>query len=91
MILLTRLNGAPFAVNADLIERVEQTPDTVVTMVDGRKHVVTETPNQVIDRIVEFRATILVAADRLHGPSPAPEPSTPEPSNRLRLVPGQER
>jgi flagellar protein FlbD len=96
MILLTRLNGAPFAVNADLIERVEQTPDTVVTMVDGRKHVVTESPNQVIDRIVEFRATILVAADRLHSPSPSPEPPSPDPSHRdqssrLRLVPGQER
>jgi flagellar protein FlbD len=65
MILLTRLNGVPFAINADLIERVEETPDTVITMVDGRKHVVSENTAQVIDRIIDFRASILVAADRV--------------------------
>jgi flagellar protein FlbD len=81
MILLTRLNGVPFAVNADLIERVEETPDTVVTMVDGRKHVVAEPTSTVIDKIVEFRASILVTADRLH------EPEQP-PVTGLRLVPG---
>ena len=37
MILLTRLNGPPFALNADLIERAEATPDTVITLVDGTK------------------------------------------------------
>jgi flagellar protein FlbD len=84
MILLTRLNGVPFAVNADLIERVEQTPDTVVTMVDGRKHVVSETTSTVIDKIVEFRASILVTADRLHTPTPSPAPGS------LRLVPTNE-
>jgi len=83
MILLTRLNGVPFAINADLIERVESTPDTVVTMVDGRKHVVSETTTQVIERIIEFRASILVMADRFHSPLPPAGP----PHSPLRLVP----
>jgi len=40
MILLSRLNGQQIALNADLIERAEATPDTVLTLVDGTKHVV---------------------------------------------------
>ncbi len=80
MILLTRLNGAPFAVNADLIERVEITPDTVLSLVDGRKYVVGETAQEVIDRVVAFRASILVVADQLQR-----DPDLPS-SRRLRLV-----
>ena len=37
MIVLTRLNGHAFALNPDLIERAESTPDTVITLVDGKK------------------------------------------------------
>ncbi len=40
MILLSRLNGQQIALNADLIERAEATPDTVLTLVDGTKCVV---------------------------------------------------
>ena len=43
MIVLTRLNRSRFAVNPDLIERVQATPDTTITMVDGATFVVTET------------------------------------------------
>ncbi len=82
MILLTRLNGTRFALNADLIERIETSPDTVVSMVDGRKYVVAESAAEVLDRVVAFRAAILVAADRLHHD---PQPVTGE--RRLRLVP----
>ena len=42
MILLTRLSGSVFVLNADLIERLDSTPDTVVTLVDGKKYVVAE-------------------------------------------------
>lgn len=82
MILLTRLNGTAFALNADLIERVETSPDTVVSMVDGRKYVVAESAAEVRDRVVAFRAAILVAADRLHRDL---QPVATE--RRLRLVP----
>ena len=63
MILLKRLNGTEFGINADLIERLEITPDTVVTLVDGTKYVVADTVEEVIDRIVNFRARIIATAD----------------------------
>lgn len=63
MILLKRLNGTEFGINADLIERLEITPDTVVTLVDGTKYVVADTVEEVIDRIVAFRARIIATAD----------------------------
>ena len=63
MILLRRLNGSDIGVNADLIERVESTPDTVLTLIDGTKYIVAEPAEEVVARIVEFRARILVAAE----------------------------
>ncbi|WP_017873781.1 flagellar FlbD family protein [Candidatus Caldatribacterium saccharofermentans] len=55
MIALTRLNGSVFVLNADLIETIEATPDTVISLVTGKKYVVREKVEEVIDRIVEFR------------------------------------
>ena len=63
MILLRRLDGTEFGVNADLIERLEITPDTVVTLVDGTKYVVADSVDEVIDRIISFRARILSVAE----------------------------
>ena len=65
MILLRRLNGSEIGVNADLIERVESTPDTILTLVDGTKYVVAEPAEEVVARIVEFRARILATAETL--------------------------
>jgi flagellar protein FlbD len=59
MIQLTRLNNHPLMVNSDLIKFVEQAPDTVLTLVSGEKLIVLETTNQVLQRIVEFRRSIL--------------------------------
>ncbi len=61
MIILTRLGGHEMAVNPDLIERAEVTPDTVITMVDGHKIVVAESLAEVIERVRQWRA--VVAAD----------------------------
>jgi flagellar protein FlbD len=85
MIQLTRLNGTPFAVNADLIERIETAPDTVVSMVDGRKYIVAEPYEQVIERVVAYRASILVAADRLQRTDSPSHDDAPG-DRRLRLV-----
>ena len=63
MILLHRLNGPPFALNADLVERAEATPDTVLTLVDGTKYVVAETLEQVMARIQESRASVIALAE----------------------------
>ena len=62
MITLTRLNRSRFAVNADLIERIQAAPDTTLVMVDGATYVVTESMDTVIDRVVAFRARVLGAA-----------------------------
>ena len=56
MITLSRLNGASFAVNCDLIERIDASPDTVLTLVDGTRYVVAESLDEVIDRVRAFRA-----------------------------------
>src|SRR5213078_4477680 len=56
MILLTRLNGSTFAVNPDLVERIQEQPDTTVVLVDGTTFIVTETIEEVIDEIAEYRA-----------------------------------
>jgi flagellar protein FlbD len=65
VILVHRLRGEPLYINADLIESVEASPDTVLTLVDGRRIFVEEPPDAVVDRFVSFRATLLVAADEL--------------------------
>lgn len=65
MILVHRLKGEPFVVNADLIESVEAHPDTILRLVDGRKAVVAETPDEIIALVVAFRGAIVRAADEL--------------------------
>ncbi len=65
MITVTRLNGGAFALNPDLIERVETTPDTVVTLVDGAKYVVSESVDEVILRIRESKASVIALSHNL--------------------------
>ena len=62
MIRVTRLNGEQFALNPDLIERVEAHPDTVAFLVDGTKYVVKETVDEVLQEIREYRAGILATS-----------------------------
>ena len=59
MITLTRLNGSQFVVNSDLVELMEASPDTVITLTTGRKLVVVETVDQVIARVKEFRRALV--------------------------------
>ncbi len=59
MIRLTRLNNQPLTVNSDLIKFVEQSPDTLITLVTGEKIVVRETADEVLARLIEFRRSIL--------------------------------
>lgn len=69
MIVLTRLNRNRFAVNPDLVERIQASPDTTLTLVDGATFVVAETMDAVIQSIVEFRARVLATALDHVGPS----------------------
>ena len=59
MIQLTRLNNSPLIVNSDLVKFVEQSPDTVITLVNGEKILVREKADEVLSRIVEFRRLVL--------------------------------
>lgn len=76
MILLTRLNGSTFAVNPDLVERIQESPDTSVVLVDGTTFIVTETVDEVIDEIAHYRARVIALAHSMHHDAPAaPAPS----------------
>ena len=58
MIHLTRINHAPMVLNSELIEHIETTPDTVISLLNGQKFVVQETAEEVIGKVVEFRRRI---------------------------------
>ena len=55
MISLTRLNGQEMVINAELIETVEKTPDTIIGLVTGKRFIVQETVEEVISRVMEYR------------------------------------
>jgi flagellar protein FlbD len=59
MIRLTRLNHIPLILNADLIEHIDMTPDTVVTLTSGQKIMVLETAEEVVDKVICFRKKLL--------------------------------
>jgi flagellar protein FlbD len=61
MVHLTRLNHVPLVLNADLIEHIESTPDTVITLTNGQKFMVLETSGEIIERIIAFRRAVLNA------------------------------
>jgi flagellar protein FlbD len=62
MIELKRLNGSPLAINCDLIKYAEAAPDTVLTLITGEKLVVLEPCDEVSQRILEYRASVLRCA-----------------------------
>jgi flagellar protein FlbD len=62
---LTRLGGPVFALNPDLIERAEATPDTVVTLVNGSKYVIRESLDQLAALIRAYRADVVAATQSL--------------------------
>jgi len=81
MIRLTRLNRVPLVLNSDLIEHIEATPDTVITLTTGQILRVRESADEVVERIVEFRR-------RIYGPGGQPpevrqEPPFPEANETL--------
>lgn len=70
MILLSRLNGTDIWLSPHHIESVERTPDTIVTLTNGHKYVVRETPEEICDRSVRYYQRIgLVAAEVREGES----------------------
>ena len=60
MIYVTRLNHTPVVLNSDLIEQIETTPDTVISLTTGQKIMVLESTEEVLERIANFRRSIAV-------------------------------
>jgi flagellar protein FlbD len=58
MIQVTRINHVPLVLNSDLIEHIETTPDTVITLTNGQKFVVRESAGEVVQKVVDFRRSI---------------------------------
>ena len=75
MIQLTRLNNHPLVDNSDLIKFVEQSPDTVITLLSGEKIVVRESAPDVLERVVQFRRSVLQGVTLWAGGGSALPPS----------------
>ncbi|HWE54654.1 MAG TPA: flagellar FlbD family protein [Acidimicrobiales bacterium] len=78
MIALTHFgSGTRIALNVDLIEKIEETPDTVITLTNGTRYLVQESLDEIIDKSVEARARAIYVSQHL--------PEQRE-TGRLRLV-----
>lgn len=55
MVRLTKINGQEIYVNNDLIEFIESTPDTIISLTTGKKLIIKETVEEVIDKVLEFK------------------------------------
>jgi flagellar protein FlbD len=64
MIELTRLNGTMMMLNSDLIKTAESSPDTMLTLINGEKLIVRETLAEVSERVIAYRAHLLVTVAR---------------------------
>jgi flagellar protein FlbD len=59
VIFLTRTNGVKFYINPELIQTVEATPDTIITLVSNKKLIVKDTPQEIAERFIEYRRKTL--------------------------------
>jgi flagellar protein FlbD len=59
VIFITRTNGTKLYINPELIQTVEATPDTVVTLVDSKKLIVRDTPQEIAERFIEYRRKVM--------------------------------
>jgi flagellar protein FlbD len=80
MIHVTRLNHKAIVLNSDLIEQIEMTPDTVISLTTGEKIMVLESSDELVERVVTFRRSISACEAR---PLPAvKKASQGEPNGR---------
>lgn len=60
MIRITRLNGNSFILNCEVIETIESTPDTVISTVNGKKYVVADTVEEVVEKVLQYKRKVLL-------------------------------
>lgn len=58
MITLIRFDGVEFVVNADLIETVEETPDTIIRLTTGRKYLVKDSMQEIVNKVTKYKQKI---------------------------------
>ena len=59
MIYLSRLNQEEYWLNPDLIETIESTPDTVITLSNEKKYIVCDTPEDIVQKIINYKQKLL--------------------------------
>ena len=59
MVKLTKINGQEFFINSDLMEFIESTPDTIISLTTGKKVIIKETAEEVIEKIIEYKSKAL--------------------------------
>ena len=94
MIYVTRLDGSQLAVNADLIETVEHTADTVITLVDGKRLVVATPVDEVVAKFVAYRqqvgrGSLRVLRDEQHTHAKAERPTFIRSARRRQTRPAE--
>ncbi|MGQ9855827.1 MAG: flagellar FlbD family protein [Fervidobacterium sp.] len=60
MIKVTGINGKEFYLNAEYIEKIEANPDTTITLYNGRKYIVLEPVQEVVNRIMEYKKKVFL-------------------------------
>ncbi|WP_251860481.1 flagellar FlbD family protein [Clostridium sp. Marseille-Q2269] len=59
MIRLTGMNRESFTLNAEHIEKIEQVPESLITLVNGKKYIVIETPEEIIKEVKKYKSDII--------------------------------
>ena len=59
MIDLTGMNNKEFTLNAEHIEKIEEVPETIITLTNGKKYIVLETINEVKDKVISYKNRII--------------------------------
>ncbi|MBW5456475.1 endoflagellar protein [Clostridium sporogenes] len=59
MIQVTGMNHESFTLNAENIEKIEQVPESLITLVNGKKYIVTETPDEIIKKVKKYKSDII--------------------------------
>jgi flagellar protein FlbD len=72
VIIVRRLTGQPFAINPDLIERIECTPDTILVLLDGTRYIVNESMDEIVALIQDHRAGIVARSLNISATEAAP-------------------
>ena len=65
MISVTRLDGNIYWINPHMIESMEKTPDVTITFLSGKKVVVKDSPEELIQRIVDYRRRLGISAQEI--------------------------